>query len=42
MEKEHLDLVHNGLKRMIYEESVSLAAHFNSLPVTGRRQERYG
>ena len=34
MEKEHLDLVHNGLKRMIYEESASLAAHFNSLPVT--------
>ena len=34
VEKEHLDLVHNGLKRMIYEESDSLAAHFNSLPVT--------
>ena len=34
VEQSHLDLVHSGLKRMIYEESVSLAAHFSSLPVT--------
>lgn len=34
VEQSHLDLVHSGLKRMIYEESASLAAHFSSLPVT--------
>ena len=34
VEQTHLDLVHSGLKRMIYEESASLAAHFSSLPVT--------
>lgn len=34
VEQSHLDLVHSGLKRMIYEELASLAAHFSSLPVT--------
>ena len=34
VDKDHLDLVQSGLKRMIYEESASLAAHFSSLPVT--------
>lgn len=34
VDSAYLDLVHSGLKRMIYEESATLAAHFSSLPVT--------
>lgn len=34
VDSAYLDLVHSSLKRMIYEESATLAAHFSSLPVT--------
>ena len=33
VEKSHLDLVHSGLNRMIYEEAESTAQHFRNLPV---------
>ena len=33
VEKSHLDLVHSGLYRMIYEEAESTAQHFRNLPV---------